>query len=209
MEIEHRAETEADRCYLSPVSSSLHGVLASGAAPTGSNDDEATGGDRRARGRFTAPAQGARCRFMIKAGGAACACGTCGTCCWQRAVQAMQRVSSVGVPHCARRRQMPRRLELLPMGHYGLPTLYDAWHLSARALQVLAEGRKRLGFNQDWMPDSDFQRPAQAKRKNMARNQLIMCIHVPWPSGCLFFGVVLRIYNAEDEESGPLKAIRN
>ena len=23
-------------------------------------------------------------------------------------------------------------------------------------LEVLAEGRKRLGFNQEWMPDSDF-----------------------------------------------------
>ncbi|CAE7864900.1 Etfdh [Symbiodinium microadriaticum] len=43
---------------------------------------------------FTAPAQGARCRFMIKA--------------------------------------------------------------DADASEVLAEGRKRLGFNQEWMPDSDF-----------------------------------------------------
>ncbi|CAE7678723.1 unnamed protein product [Symbiodinium sp. CCMP2592] len=43
---------------------------------------------------FTAPAQGARCRFMIKA--------------------------------------------------------------DADASEVLSEGRKRLGFNQEWMPDSDF-----------------------------------------------------
>ena len=57
---------------------------------------------------FTAPAQGARCRFMIKS--------------------------------------------------------------DADASEVLSEGRKRLGFNQEWMPDSDF-----------------------------------KIYNAEDEEAGPLK----
>ena len=27
-------------------------------------------------------------------------------------------------------------------------------------LQVLSEGRKKLGFNQEWMPDSDFKRGA-------------------------------------------------
>ena len=36
--------------------------------------------------------------------------------------------------------------------------------------EVISQGRKLLGFDQDWMPDSDF-----------------------------------KLYNAEDEEAGPLK----
>ena len=74
-------------------------------------------------------------------------------------------------------------------------------------LEVLAEGRKRLGFNQEWMPDSDF--------KLLGSRDLGFC--------CIFFLVILnpcgspkrtlrflrpRIYNSEDEEAGPLKVRR-
>ena len=40
--------------------------------------------------------------------------------------------------------------------------------------EVIKQGRKKLGFDQDWMPDSDF-----------------------------------KLYNAEDEDAGPLKGKMN
>ena len=39
------------------------------------------------------------------------------------------------------------------------PCANITYHTShASVLKVLSEGRKRLGFDQAWMPDSDFQR---------------------------------------------------